>query len=142
MSQMRCINGKMSELQAAMGLVVLKYIDEIIKKRKDNHQKYSNELKGLKMIRLREGTQWNFSYTLIVFESEEELWLLKKKLSQSDITTRRYFYPSLNKLKYVNSHGQFGNSENLAFKILTLPNYYTLRNTEMDFIVSQINQVL
>jgi dTDP-4-amino-4,6-dideoxygalactose transaminase len=58
------INGKMSELQAAMGLSVLPHMDEILVERKRIVDVYIEMLNWdrLKTIRIRENTLWNYSY--------------------------------------------------------------------------------
>jgi dTDP-4-amino-4,6-dideoxygalactose transaminase len=45
------INGKMSELNAALGLLQLKYIDQAIARRKEIDMAYRERLRGVKGIR-------------------------------------------------------------------------------------------
>ena len=60
------INGKMSELNAAMGLSVLPFMNEILNKRKDNFEVYQKSLNpNFEYIKMREGT--NYSYFPIIF---------------------------------------------------------------------------
>lgn len=116
------INGKISELQAAMGLAVFPHLDHIYEKRKKVIRDYLNELSGLdvKFLKLREHTEWNFSYFPIVFSSESQLLSVESELLKDGITARRYFFPSLNELPYVN----FVNcsvSQTIASTVLCLP---------------------
>ena len=98
------INAKMSELQAAMGLTVLPYINKIINERKAIVEFYNENLKfqQINKLELRPGVKWNYSYYPIIADSEEKLLKLIKLLNEKDIYPRRYFYPSLNKLNYIN----------------------------------------
>src|SRR5690606_523359 len=69
------INAKMSELQAAMGLCVLPYMDEILRYRKQIVEFYDNYLdfNTVTKLKIRESTSWNYSYYPVIFENEEKL---------------------------------------------------------------------
>lgn len=97
------INAKMSELQAAMGLAVLPYIQEIIESRKEVVKTYDKNLnfEKLRKLVIREDTEWNYSYYPIIFENEKQLLKVQEALNKEQIFPRRYFYPSLNTLEYV-----------------------------------------
>ncbi len=130
------INGKISELQAAMGLSVLPHIHEIFEGRKrvvdfyDEHLDFSK----IKKIRLREGTVWNYSYYPVLFENEQMLLEAQRKLNDNNIFPRRYFYPSLNTLEFVESKKMII-SESVASRILCLPLYKDLEINELNKIV-------
>lgn len=137
------INAKISELQAAMGLAVLPSIDTIIAERKKVVEHYLNELDldHLQLIQLREGTEWNYSYFPVVFESEEKLLEVEKTLNEKDIYPRRYFYPSLNTLPYL-EYQPMPIAESIAERILCLPLYVGLQPQEISTITSVINELL
>ncbi|MEO0037578.1 MAG: dTDP-4-amino-4,6-dideoxy-D-glucose transaminase [Bacteroidota bacterium] len=134
------INGKITELQAAMGLAVLPHMPSILEGRKlvvdyyDAHLDFSI----LKKIKIRENTHWNYSYYPVLFNSENELLEAQKRLNEAQIFPRRYFYPSLNTINYVN-----GNimpvSESVASRILCLPLAYNLDLSEMILIINIMN---
>jgi dTDP-4-amino-4,6-dideoxygalactose transaminase len=134
------INGKMSELQAAMGLAMLPYINHIIKERKAVVQGYDAVFKKepqLQTLTIREGVVWNYSYYPIIFKDEAQLVQVKTALNKSKIYPRRYFYPSLNTLDYVASQ-TCPNSESIASRILCLPLYVGLSNADQDSIIEII----
>lgn len=135
------INGKISELQAAMGLAVLPYMDEIIKSRKTSVDFYSNTLNftKLKTIKIRENTTWNYSYYPILFESEVQLLKVQEALNKAAIFPRRYFYPSLNTIDFTKGI-VMPISEEIASKVLCLPLYMGLIEDELSQITSIINQ--
>jgi len=137
------VNAKMSELQAAMGLSVLPYIDSIIEHRKVIVDTYLDNLNLdlLKTMKIREGTEWNYSYFPVVFNSEEQLLKIEKALQKDNIIPRRYFYPSLNKLPYV-TYLEMPHSEKIAKTILCLPLSHTLTTDETIKICSIINMNL
>jgi dTDP-4-amino-4,6-dideoxygalactose transaminase len=134
------INGKISELQAAMGLTVLPYMELIIQERKKVIDYYNNRLKfgKIRPFQISENTTWNYSYYPIVFESEYTLIKIQQILNTDHIFPRRYFYPSLNKIEYTN--GEFMPvSESIAERIMCLPLYVGLTQKELDEIVNLIN---
>lgn len=135
------INGKMSELSAAMGLAVLPYFDQIIATRKVISDFYfSNLSTDIQTIDLREGTNWNYSYFPVVFENEEKLLKVIEKLNEQDINPRRYFYPSLNTLDFVNGRS-CPISESLAARILCLPLFVGLDKEIQNQVIAIINQL-
>jgi dTDP-4-amino-4,6-dideoxygalactose transaminase len=136
------INGKMSELSAAMGLAVLPYLDEIIAARKEIADNYFSNLSAtVQTIDLRAGTNWNYSYFPVVFETEEQLLKLIEKLNEQDINPRRYFYPSLNTLDFVNG-SSCPISESLASRILCLPLFVGLDKVTQSQVIETINNLV
>jgi dTDP-4-amino-4,6-dideoxygalactose transaminase len=136
------INAKISELQSAMGLAVLPFMNGILKERREIIEYYQSNLKLdlFKSIRLRDQTVWNYSYFPLIFESEGDRELVQKALNEKEIFPRRYFYPSLNTLEYVTSR-EMKVSESIASRILCLPLYVGLKEDELKLIVQTILSV-
>lgn len=134
------INGKATELQAAMGLAILPYVKMLIESRKQRVEMYDSLLtkNSLQQIKIRENTNWNYSYYPVLFESEEKLLEVKNALSESQIFPRRYFYPSLNTVGYLKGQ-QMPIAENIASKILCLPLYHDLEFENVESISEIIN---
>ncbi|WP_395051103.1 DegT/DnrJ/EryC1/StrS family aminotransferase [Flavobacterium sp.] len=137
------INGKISELQAAMGLAVLPYMPQIVKERVKVVNYYNTHLNftHLKNMKLREGTEWNYSYYPLIFENERQLLKIQKALNEASIFPRRYFYPSLNTIDYVKGQSM-PVSESIAERILCLPLYLGLEKEDLSTICKIINQTL
>ena len=137
------INAKISELQAAMGLAVIPYLNEILVERKNVVDYYITNLnfKRLQNMKLREFTNWNFSYYPVIFESENTLLKAIDVLNNNNIYPKRYFYPSLNTLSYVNNT-KMPISEDLASRILCLPLYKGLSEKKCKLIVDLINKTI
>ena len=137
------INAKMSELQAAMGLAVLPYFKLILKERKRVVDLYNQKLNFLKLksIKIREYTNWNYSYFPIVFNSELQLQTVIIELNKNEIHPRRYFYPSLNTLSYLNKV-EMPISESVASRILCLPLYHDLNETTILNVCKIINKLV
>lgn len=137
------INGKISELQAAMGLAVLPYMNDILRDRKRVVDFYKNTLdfSKIKMLKIRENTDWNYSYFPVIFENEATLLRVQKALNDAAIFPRRYFYPSLNTLDFVIGE-MMPISEIVAKCILCLPLYVGLSEADLNKIVTLINQTV
>jgi dTDP-4-amino-4,6-dideoxygalactose transaminase len=92
------INGKMSELNAAMGLLQLKYIDQAIIKRKEIDTAYREKLKniiGINCLNDAGEKVANYAYFPILVDTDYPISRddLNEKLKNNDIYPRRYFYP-------------------------------------------------
>ena len=135
------INAKMSELQAAMGLAVLPYMEEIITKRKSVVEAYDESLNfiGLKKIKIREETQWNYSYYPVIFTKEEDLLRVQKALKEKNVYPRRYFYPSLHQLPYVDQV-DVPISESISKRILCLPLSHCISDKSVQAISDIVNK--
>lgn len=129
------INGKNSELHAAMGLTILPYVSEILSERRRLSEYYALVLKGLrvKYQQILSGTDYNHAYFPILFENEQILLKSVRLLNDNLIYPRRYFYPSLSSLRYVNS-SKTPISDDISRRILCLPLYIGLSKEEIDFI--------
>jgi len=135
------INGKLSELQAAMGLSVFPYIDDIIKKRREIYNTYVHLLcknPSILFQKIREDVDYNFAYFPVIFSSEEQLLKVKEGLQRNEIFPRRYFYPSLNTIDYLKGQ-RMPVSESIASRVLCLPLYVGLELSDVKRIVTLIN---
>jgi dTDP-4-amino-4,6-dideoxygalactose transaminase len=137
------INGKMSELQAAMGLAVLPYMGTILENRKKVVDYYNQNLdfSKVKTLKIRGDTNWNYSYYPIIFESEIQLLKVEKELNNNQIFPRRYFYPSLNTIDYTKGQSMLV-SESIASRIICLPLYAGLSENDLEKIVVLINRAI
>jgi dTDP-4-amino-4,6-dideoxygalactose transaminase len=137
------VNGKSSELHAAMGLCVLPKVPELIAKRRRLSERYDELLDGSKCVRptIHAHTTYNYSYHPIVLPSEEALLRVRDNLNAHEITPRRYFYPSLNTLSYVTPQAA-PVSEDVSRRVLCLPLYYDLQVEQVELVARLINEVL
>ncbi len=136
------INGKNSEFHAAMGLVNLKYIEDIMLSRKTQAGQYDIALANLKVTRqyIIKGADWNYSYYPVIFETEEQLLKSVEELNANWIYPRRYFYPSLSKLDYVDKY-EVPVCEDIAKRVLCLPMYHSMKKEDIDFIARLLLRV-
>ncbi|MBB5622334.1 dTDP-4-amino-4,6-dideoxygalactose transaminase [Pedobacter cryoconitis] len=129
------INGKNSEFHAAMGLANLDIVDDILASRKEQSLQYNQILSGLnvKTVNIESGSDFNYAYYPVLFDNEEALLKAIQVLNGHNIMPRRYFYPSLNTLKYLERQ-DVPISEDISKRVLCLPLYYGLSKEEIDFI--------
>ncbi len=133
------MNAKMSELQAAMGLAVYDHLGDIFEGRRRVVEAYLSLLKhtSLQFLKIREQTDWNYHYFPIIFETEEQLLQVQQAMNAKDIFPRRYFYPSLNTLNYV-EYQPCPISEDISQRVLCLPLYWNLAEEDVKKIVKII----
>lgn len=139
------VNAKQSEFNAAMGLANYQYIDEIISKRKILSELYDKKLQGLvQRPDMQNELEYNYAYYPVVFKSETELLNIFKALNKEGIYPRRYFYPSLNTLPYLERYQACPVSEDICSRIACLPLYPDLSEESVlkicDIIRGSINE--
>lgn len=141
------INGKNSEVHAAMGLVNLTHIDAILESRKNQYEYYKQYLNAspvsLQFQFIPPGVTHNYSYFPVVFPTEEILLHIFHNLQKYNIFTRRYFYPTLNSLPFSKQYGgETPIAESISRRVLCLPLYHSLKRSEQDFVLSSLLNLL
>ena len=137
------INAKLNEFSSAIGLENLKTLKEIVIKKKNNYHLYKKYL--TKKIHLKaENSEYisNFHYLPAIFPNEKLLVKTIKELNKNYIYPRRYFYPSLNKLSYLNNQKNMPNSEKASKRIICLPTHHTLKKNQILKTINIINRIL
>jgi dTDP-4-amino-4,6-dideoxygalactose transaminase len=129
------INGKNSEVHAAMGLLNLKHIESIIARREEQYKRYQEWMKylNLRTIKITPGSRFNFAYFPVIFEKESALLKATELLNGNLIYPRRYFFPTLNNLRYV-SKSATPICDEISRMVLCLPLYHQLSMEEIDFV--------
>lgn len=138
------INGKMSEFNAALGLLQLKYINQALARRKEIDAAYRERLKGVKGIHcLNDAGEKvaNYAYFPILVEAGYPISrdVLYQKLKDNSIHPRRYFYPLISDFPMYRGLPS-AHRENLpvatdaAEQILCLPIYPDLEMSVVDKI--------
>lgn len=130
------INGKNSEFHAAMGLCNISRVAGFIEQRRKISDLYRQELATIRVCfptPMEESLEYNYSYFPVLFESENHLLRVKDGLAAQSVNTRRYFFPSLNKLPY-NTGAPCPISEDVSRRVLCLPFYHELALDEVRWI--------
>ncbi|RXK52259.1 DegT/DnrJ/EryC1/StrS family aminotransferase [Aquirufa rosea] len=134
------INGKNSEFHAAMGLVNLSHFEEIKQYRKWACELYDSLLQVPgETIRFNDQIRRNYSYYPVLFPHESYLLNAVEKLQAVQINPRRYFYPSLNTLRFVGPQ-TCPVSEDIAKRVLCLPLSASIKEEEIRLIAELVNQ--
>jgi dTDP-4-amino-4,6-dideoxygalactose transaminase len=133
------INGKNSELHAAMGLATLPFVSDLIFRRRIISELYDSMLQGKGLVFPEKviGLEYNYSYYPVVFKSETQLLQVKEALDKNGVYARRYFYPPLNKLPYHKGK-DCPVAEDISSRVLCLPLYYGLTDDQVIQIVRMI----
>ena len=140
------INGKMSELHAAMGLTLLPGTALEIARRKEVRAMYDAALEGLPLQRpaLRKGLDWNSAYYPVLLPDEDCRVRAERTLKEHGIHPRRYFYPALNTLPYLQEEWRASCpvAEDAARRVLCLPMHGELKNKDTEQIASYMHFAL
>ncbi len=143
------INGKMSELNAAIGLLQLRYLDGEIARREEIDKQYRSLLSHIPGIRCVKrhgpGITPNYSYFPILVDSAYPISRdqLYGKLRSKNIFTRRYFYPLISEFPMYrhipsSSPSSLPVATEIASKIICLPMFSNLGEEDIDTIVEII----
>ncbi len=142
-------NGKMNELQAALGIVQLRYVDDYIQKRLEVDRLYREALAGIPGIRMLEsgaGVTRNGAY-FPIFVDEFEYGIsrdaLYERLKAEGINGRRYFYPLISHFPMYRGlvstkPESLTVAERFASEVICLPSYAALGKNEVARVVDVI----
>jgi dTDP-4-amino-4,6-dideoxygalactose transaminase len=142
------INGKMSEVNAAFGMLQLKGIDDALHQRQAIDARYRKGLDGVHGIRclINAGEDVvNYAYFPIMVGPEYPLGrdALYKKLQDNGIHARRYFYPLISDFPMYRglpsaAHVNLPVARLAAEQVICLPIYPGLTDEQIDFILALI----
>jgi perosamine synthetase len=135
-------NFKFTDLQAAIGLGQLTYLESRIERMKRTHLLYVKVLRGLDGIRLfnfdlneGESPQW----TDALVERRDDL---DKFLTANGIGCRRYWFPIHTQKPYWLPDDSFPNSTILSPKAIWLPSAFTLSDKDIETVCDHIRNFL
>ena len=142
------INGKMSEVNAAFGLLQLKRINQALQKRKEIDALYRLLLSGVKGILCLQGVNEsaaNHAYFPVLVKPQYPLSrdALFQKLRDNNIFARRYFYPLITEFPMYRglpsaTHSNLPVAYRVAGEVICLPIYPALSSAEIEKVSSII----
>jgi dTDP-4-amino-4,6-dideoxygalactose transaminase len=136
------INGKNSELHAAMGLCLLPKVQDFVTERIRLYQQYQEAIGQVVAFFdnpvLIEGFQWNYAYLPVIMKDRHQRDILIAALAAKDIYARKYFAPSLNTLDFYPEKYHCPVSEDIADRIVCLPFYVGMTDEEFKSITTTI----
>ncbi|MBU0977361.1 MAG: DegT/DnrJ/EryC1/StrS family aminotransferase [Nanoarchaeota archaeon] len=140
------INGKMSEINSAFGLLQLRHMEQVLARRKVIDEEYRtqlNDIKGIKVALEKGCTIANYSYFPILIEADYPLCRdeLYQRLKDHGIFARRYFYPLISNFPMYRSlpsavPTNLTAATDIANKVICLPIYPSLSIVEVQRIVN------
>lgn len=145
------INGKMSEFQAALGLMQLRDIDSLLDRRRAIDQRYREGLAGVGGIACVDPSGEsvaNHAYFPILVGPDYPLTrdALYQKLKQHGIHGRRYFYPLISEFPMYRglpsaSAANLPVATRVARQVICLPIYPHLAHEDVDRVIGVISDV-
>lgn len=143
------INAKMNEFQSAMGLSNFKNISKKNAQRKIIYLKYISALSESKKVTFQkiEASTYNYSYMPVLFKNKVLRDKVYKTLAKKRINARKYFYPlitdyELFKKQNLTKKYSLINASNIADRILCLPIFASLNNTDLEKIITIVKTEL
>ena len=139
-------NGKMPEINAAMGLVNLEALPGFVDANRQCHVAYRNALQGIPGIRLLaydEVDDPNYQY--VVLEIGDEFPVSRDRLVDAlqaeNILARKYFWPGCHRMQpYTGLYPHAGllltNTENVGARVLVLPSGNSINFEQIEAICS------
>ena len=134
----------MTEVNAAIGLANLKYMDVIIADRRRKYALYKDVLSETPLLGFqRVDESCNCSYFPVIFDSEELLLSVDSRLKENNVFARRYFWPSVNTYKTIcYDAASCPISEDISNRIMCLPLYYTLSVDDIKAIAENVKEIV
>jgi dTDP-4-amino-4,6-dideoxygalactose transaminase len=144
------INAKMNEVQAAYGLLQLKYVNENIGKRKAIANLYRTKLAnvpGIRFLNDLEGVHHSYSYFPILIDADygkgrDELY---DELKKNNIYGRRYFYPLISQFPSYrgltsSNPANLPVAERITKQVICLPIYPELQHANVEEVINCIKE--
>jgi dTDP-4-amino-4,6-dideoxygalactose transaminase len=140
------INGKMSEFNAALGLLQLRGIDQALAKRRAIDERYRAGLAGMAGIHCVQPAgekRSNHAYFPILIQPEYPMSrdALYQKFRDNNIHVRRYFYPLISDFPMYRglpsaAHNNLPVARKVAQQVLCLPIYPSLPHDQVDRVIA------
>jgi dTDP-4-amino-4,6-dideoxygalactose transaminase len=143
------INGKMSEFNAAFGLLQLKHVDAALARRKEiasDYRKALADVTGIRVLADADKTAVNNAYFPILVGPEYPISrdALYQRLQDHGIYGRRYFYPLISDFPMYRGlpsaqHVNLPVAVDAASRVLCLPIYPALQSKDQQRVIDVIH---
>lgn len=146
-------NYRMSELSAALGVVQMERLEEILKRRQRIAELYNeklNKIEGIKIPYVISGVKMSWFVYVIRLDterfSEDDRDVIIRKLNNEGIGCRAYFPPIHLEPFYVEmfgyKKGDFPVTEEVSRSTIALPFYNNLSKTQIDYICERLGKIV
>ena len=135
-------NSRLSEIQAAILNIKIKYLNTFIKRRKKIAEMYNSGITNSKIIKPYVNQNNKHVYHLYVVTSKNRGSILKIMKENKIQLGIQYPYPIHKMLAYKNStYSKLENTEKFSKKIFSLPIYPTLEDSKVKKIINILNKI-
>jgi dTDP-4-amino-4,6-dideoxygalactose transaminase len=132
-------NAKFNEYQAAVGLVNLEQIDDVLARRAERYNQYHEGLRNaVELQKWHSEANTNGAYMTVKLESSKQLDMVVQALSEKSIQSRRYFSPSLDKVFIDSFSYGASNSHEVSESILCLPLHAAMSQKDVKVVVESL----
>lgn len=129
---------RMTNMQAAIGLVQLDRHREFMQKRQEIRDRYECQLADLENIKIPKTTRQS-AYWVMPIIAENNRDQLRKWLADAGIETRTFFYP-MHKQAFLRQDGQYPIATHLGKHGFYLPIYPNLTLEDVDYICNRVKE--
>jgi dTDP-4-amino-4,6-dideoxygalactose transaminase len=145
-------NGKMTEVCAAMGLVNLDHLDDVVAVNQRNHAAYAEGLAGVPSVRLLDYDEREHNnYQYVVLEIGDGCLVdrdaIVAALHAENVLARKYFWPGCHRMKpyrdlFPHAGLMLHRTEQVAGSALVLPNGTELNYDDISIITNIVRTYL
>jgi dTDP-4-amino-4,6-dideoxygalactose transaminase len=145
------INGKMSEIHAAMGLACFDELDKIINVNYQNYNYYKKRLMNINGLKIFDYSKSDSNFQYVVIEIIEKIFgssrdELVNYLHSKFIFARKYFYPGCHRLPpystMVENKNMLPATDEVCSRVMILPTGTNILKTDIDRICDEILKFL
>ena len=146
------INGKMSEVSAAMGITNLESLDEVVARNHANYRAYARHLAGIAGVKLfpyddRHRSNYQYVVTVVGEDSPLARDELVAVLHAENVMARRYFYPGVHRMEpyrahFPDAHRLLPRTEQVCRQVMVLPTGPSLSGDDVARLCGVISTAL
>jgi dTDP-4-amino-4,6-dideoxygalactose transaminase len=144
------VNGKLTEICAAMGLTTLERLDEFVEVNRRNYERYRAELDGLpgiSVLTYDETERQNYQYAVLELDPDSPLSRddLVRVLHAENVLARRYFHPGVHRMEPYRSLSpglSLPRTEAVASRVVSLPTGGALGESDVAAVAGLVRLAL
>ena len=129
-------NYYMNEFSAAIGLAQLSKLNKLNKSRRNTAKEYFKRININSKMPFENSCTYHFYWILVNNRNE-----IRTKLNKLGIETGTHYKP-IHKMSYYDKKINLPDTEKFSNQIITLPTHPNLTNSDIDYIIENINKIL
>lgn len=142
------LNGKLSELAAALGYLSFELLDEMVSRRTEIAARYRSRIEGKHGIRMQPkpppGDQRSYKDLVVIFPDAETRSAVESCLTEHQVGTKRYFLPvhTMHAYRNIEPRSSLLVTDDIWSRSLCLPIFHDLTFEQIDFIADLVLQAV